>query len=830
MRLPPRPVSIRRRILVAASALLLLAALLLVAFIRDYAERASDRAFDRLLAASALTIAGAVQIEGGGVTVELPLASFAMFSGEDRVFYAVDAPDGRNVTGYPDLSAGLAPAGDSDPVFADGRFGGERVRIATVGRLVSTAGGTGWVTIRVAETAVERAALAAEIRNRALLPVAAMTLLALALLWFGIGRAFAPLNVLEAHLRGREPDQLAPIDLPVPQEVRQLVLALNGFMGRLASARERLEGLVADAAHQVRTPLASLRAQAEMARGERDAALLRAQVARIHDGAVQASDLVSQLLMDATITHRLEVRPSEPTSLAQIVDEVIGRLDPASEDRVALDIAPELMGIGIGSDRVALREMLRNLVDNALRYSDGAVLITAAAIGEQLEIDVLDRGPGVPDEEKEAVFERFRRGTTSGGRHGSGLGLAIVRRVAQAQGGEVRLEDRPGGGLRVRLALPLRAAPVPARPARAPGLAPVALVLAALLLASPALARTVTAYPAPDGSQTTRLSILGATDTALFSALVRGFQETRPDVSVDYVEDETRPIFEELVAGRTPVPDLVMSSASDLQVKLVNDGFARRLSPPHAVLLPEWAQWRSSVFGVSFEPAVIVYNPDLVSPAEVPRTHLALAELLETEGPRFAGRIATYDVARSGVGYMLASQDAAISSYFWRLASAFGRVGARVSGASPEILDRIERGEIAIGYNVLGSYAFARQAAGARIGIAVPDDYVLVLSRSLLVPRDARRADLAESFVDFAFSPAGQRILAGPAALGSVVAGTEGPWTAERITALGRGAVQPIALGPSLLVGLDRQRRDRFLETWREIVSPEPAGRAMVAP
>ncbi|WP_062012685.1 extracellular solute-binding protein [Aureimonas sp. AU4] len=828
MRPQPRPVSIRRRILVAASALLLLAAMLLVAFIRDYAERASDRAFDRLLAASALTIAGAVQIEGGGVTVELPLASFAMFSGEDRVFYAVDAPDGRNVTGYPDLSAGLSPADDSDPVFADGAFGGERVRIATVGRLVSTAGGTGWVTIRVAETEAERAALAAEIQGRALLPVAAMTLLALALLWFGIGRAFAPLSLLEAHLRGREPDQLAPIDLPVPQEVRQLVLALNGFMGRLASARERLGGLVADAAHQVRTPLASLRAQAEMARGERDPTLLGAQIARIHDGAVQASDLVTQLLMDATITHRLETRPSEPTSLSQLVDEVIGRLDPTSEDRVALDIAPGLMELGIGSDRVALREMLRNLVDNALRYSDGPVLIAAQARRDRLEIDVLDRGPGVPDAEKEAVFERFRRGTTAGVRHGSGLGLAIVRRVAEAQRGTVRLEDRAGGGLRVRLALPL--APAPGRTSRAPGAAQAALVLATLLLASPALARSPVSYPAPDGSRGARLSILGATDTALFSALVRGFQEARPDVSVDYVEAETRPIFEELVEGRAPVPDLVMSSASDLQVKLVNDGFARRLSPGHASLVPEWAQWRSSVFGVSFEPAVIVYNPDLVSPAEVPRTHLALAELLEAEGARFAGRIATYDVARSGVGYLLASQDAAISSYFWRLASAFGRVGARVSGASPEILDRIESGEIAIGYNVLGSYAFARQAAGARIGIAVPDDYVLVLSRSLLVPKGASRPDLAESFVDFALSPAGQRIMAGPAALGAVVAGTQGPWTAERIAALGRGAVQPIAFGPSLLVGLDRQRRDRFLDTWREIVSPEKAGHAMVAP
>ena len=136
------------------------------------------------------------------------------------------------------------------------------------------------------------------------------------------------------------------------------------------------------------------------------------------------------------------------------------------------------------------------------------------------------------------------------------------------------------------------------------------------------------------------------------------------------------------------------------------------------------------------------------------------------------------------------------------------------------ILDGLANGSLAIGYNVLGSYAFARQQAGAPIGIVVPDDYVLVLTRTMLIPVAAPRPDLAEAFLDFTLSPAGQTVLAGPAALGSVVPGSTGRWTAEHIASLGHGAVQPIALGPSLLVGLDRQRRARFLETWREIVSP----------
>ncbi|WP_182086764.1 extracellular solute-binding protein [Aureimonas sp. ME7] len=815
----PEAVSIRRRILVAATVLLALAALVLVAFIRDYAERASERAFDRLLAASALTIAGAVQLEEGEVTVELPLASFAMFTGSDRIFYAVEAPDGANVTGYPDLSEGLPPADDVDPVFADVAYRGERVRVASAGRLVSIGSGTGWATVRVAETRGERDALAAEIFRNALLPVVALAPLALVLLWFGIGRAVRPLLVLERHLRGRAPENLAPVDLPVPSEVAQLVGALNGFMERLRTARERLEALVAEAAHEIRTPLASLRLQAEVAKGEREPAALRAQVERIHEEAVQASQLVSQLLMDATISHRLEAAPGEAIAIGAVLTEVVRRLDPDLGDRVHVVMSSAAAGERLQADRVVLREMLRNLVDNALTYSGGEVEIEVHEAGvETLRIEVADRGPGIPLPERAAVFERFRRGSAAAGTNGSGLGLAIVRRAVEAMHGAIALEDRPGGGLVVRLELP-RAKAV-ARGAGMRAFALLAVVSVAACLSSVALAGE-THYPAPDGGNATRLRILGATDTALFSHLVRGFQAKRGDVGVDYVEGETRRIYEDFVKGLDPSPDLVMSSAPDLQVKLANDGFARTVRPAAAGSLPGWAQWRSELYGFSFEPAVIVYNRDILSEAEVPRSHLELAELLERQAVRLAGRVATYDVGRSGVGYLLASQDQSVSSYFWRLTSAFGRAGVRVSGASPEILDGVERGDLAIGYNVLGSYAFARADAGSRIGIVVPDDYVLVLTRSMFVPVKAERPDLGEAFLDFALSPEGQAILAGPAALGAVIPGTPGRWTTESIAALGRGAVQPVPLSPSLLVGLDRQRRERFLETWSEIVRPQ---------
>ena len=810
--------SLRRHIFALAIALLVLAALVLIVFIRDYAERAADRAFDRLLAASALTIAGAVQVESDAVVVEIPFAAFAMFSGQDRVFYAVEDPDARTVTGYEDLAAQMPETVSAEPHFTDMVYRDETVRVVSVGRLISTPSDTGWVTIHVAETQNQREALSAEILSNAVLPVIALTLLAIGLVWFGISRMFAPLTELEHELRARSPDDLSAITVPVPAEVEHLVSALNAFMARLRNAMERVSGLVAEAAHEVRTPLASLRAQAEVAMDEQDPEALRRRVGRIHTGAVQASQLVSQLLMEATVSHRLENQENETTTLEAVIDEVRQRLDPEQARRLHIALSPEAAGALLRGDRVALREMMRNVVDNALVYSPGQVDIGGQMAGEHVLIEVADRGPGIENTEKSMVLERFKRGRNSNGTAGSGLGLSIVSRVVAAHRGRLDLRDREGGGLVVAISLPL-----PRRGNPVLGLAAPLLLAGALLMpAGPTEAATAT-YPAPDGSQDRVLNIFGTTDTPLFDYFIEAFQRQRPDIGIIYEEWDSRPLYEGFLAGDldTP-PDLLISSASDLQLKLANDGHALAHDSPFLDALPDWAHWRNEVFGFTFEPAVIIYNPRQLSPAEVPRTHLTLAELLETQTERFRGKIATYDIALSGVGYLLAAQDQTISSTFWRLTNAFGRVSAQFSGSSPAILNGVADGSLALGYNVLGSYAFARQAEGADIEIVVPDDYVLVLTRSMLIPRNAPDAELARAFVDFALSPAGQAVAAGPTALGSVVPDGDGDWTSEAISARGRGVIQPIPLGPSLLVALDTLRRQRFLDTWQEIVSPKP--------
>ncbi|UYO01491.1 MAG: extracellular solute-binding protein [Devosia sp.] len=802
-------------------ALLLAASVVLIVFIRDYAERAADRAFDRLLAASALTIAGAVQVENEAVVVEIPFAAFAMFSGQDRVFYAVEDPDARTVTGYEDLAAQMPETISGDPSFTDVNYRGEVVRVASVGRLISTPSDTGWVTIHVAETQNQREALAGEILSNAVLPVVALTLLAIGLVWFGISRMFAPLTELEHDLRARAPDDLSPVSVPVPAEVDHLVAALNGFMGRLRNAMERVSGLVAEAAHEVRTPLASMRAQAEVAMDEQDPEALRRRVGRIHVQAVQASQLVSQLLMEATISHRLDNQEIETTSLGSIIEDVRQRLDPDQASRVHVSLPAGFSQPSVRGDRVALREMVRNLVDNALVYSEGPVDIEGSVQATRLVMTVSDRGPGIEAAEKPVVMERFKRGRQSSGTAGSGLGLSIVARVVSAHRGEMALKDRPGGGLSVEVALPQLRRQAGAQPAALVTLA-AAATLAMFGMPGDAQAQIVTDFPAPQADTGQDLTILGTTDTPLFAPFIAAFQRVRPDVSVHYEEWDSLPLYRGYLEGTLDVaPDLMISSASDLQLKLANDGHALAYDSPYLPALPDWAHWRNEVFGFTFEPAVIIYNRDLVADDEVPRTHLTLAELLETQTERFRGKIATYDIGLSGVGYLLAAQDQTISSTFWRLATAFGRVNAQFSGSSPAILNGVADGSLALGFNVLGSYAFSRQAEGAPIEIVVPDDYVLVLTRSMLIPRDSGSPDLAREFVDFALSPAGQAIAAGPAALGAVVPGTEGEWTSEAIAGRGRGVIQPIPLGPGLLVALDTLRRQRFLDTWQEIVSPK---------
>lgn len=831
--------SIRRRVLAVAVLLLTLATIVLVVFLRDYAQGAANRAFDRLLAASALTVAGSVHIEDNQAIAELPFAALAMLSSNERVFYVVRDAQGQMVTGYDDLDRGLPLADSATATFQDTTYLHEGIRMATLGRLVSAGGKTGWVTIRVAETRGARDALATEILNRSVMPLFVLIVVALALLWFGVNHAFAPLRLIGQELRQREPSNLQPLRSPVPSEVRRLVVALNAFMARLQTIMNALNNLVADAAHQVRTPLASLRAQAEVALDETDPDRLQGRLRRIHSNATLASELVNQLLMDATITHRLGMRAQTPVSVVEILNDTRRRIAPDDVARLVMRIEPDVRRARVQGDRIALREMLRNLVDNALRYAPASdVYVVAERLpGARLSLTISDRGPGLADNEKDLVLERFHRASTAEGHPGSGLGMAIVAGVVAGHEGRLSLRDTPGGGLTVNVDLPLLAST--SEQSRISGghflctigLAGVLLGLGVSqswatngshIAAASDVVATVQFPARSDGAPV--LIVAGPTDAPLFEPLARGFQQSHPNVALEYREIGSRELYQQAVSGNLADVDVLISSAVDMQMRLANDGYALAYQSVHTQRLPSWAVWRSEVFGFTFEPVVLVYNPQRFTEETVPRSRRELLELLENDAATLKQRIGTYDIAASSVGHLLATLDEQVSSNFWGLMNAFGQVGVQLEVSTGAILDQIESGDLDLGYNVLGSYAISRQRAGAHIGIAIPEDYVLVLARAALISRTTQHPALSGQFIDWLLSPDGQRVASQQAGLGAIMppeTGSDhsGP---PLFSGMRHGTVQPVALRPVLLAGLDQQRKSRFLKNWIRLVTDTP--------
>jgi two-component system sensor histidine kinase TctE len=808
----------------------LLVAVGLYFMLADYARRASDRAYDQLLLASALTVADAVQVMDGRITADLPYASLAILGagGRNRVFYRITAPDGTLVTGYPGLADRLPPARSQEPRFVDILYQDVQLRAVTLGHFIAFEQAGSWITIVIAQTRDESSALAAEILTNAFLPVMLIVVAAGGLIWFGIRRALASLAMIERTIGTREPTDLSPLTLPVPVEVQQLLATLNHFMHRLRANLDLMQAFLADAAHQIRTPLAALRAQAELAVDEDDATTLRSYIHKIHRNAAFASQVTNQILSHTMVAHRSQHTPRQAVDLVPLLHQVAHHVEMGgSGPPIELDLRELEAPATIAGDAISLREAFTNLLDNSRKYAGDQYPVQIRVrrkIGDRrLMVDVADRGPGIADAEKGRVIGRFVRGQMNGQQvTGSGLGLAIVKAVADAHGATMSLLDRPGGGLVVHLDFPVPL--VEKGRARASTMASLAVPLlsaAVISLASLSVLGAETLfYPAPAREQG-RLLLHAATDHEAMEPLLRDFQTVSPGSAIDYRDLSTNELYASVVAPTDGVvPDLAISSAMDLQVKLVNDGWTQPHVSKQTSRLPGWANWRNEAFGFTLEPAVIVYRQGSLGPAEMPRARDDLVRLLQSKPVQLRGRVATYDITQSGVGYLFATQDAVLSSQFWRLALAFGEVGTRLVPNSADILSAIESGRVLIGYNVLGSYARARQLAGAPIEIVLPTDYTLIMARVAVIPKGARHLALATAFLDYLLSPRGQATVAGIPGFQAVTAMNEGRDEAGWPLAEMRGPFHAIALRPQLLVYLDSLKKSRLLENWNVMVHP----------
>ncbi len=319
--------------------------------------------------------------------------------------------------------------------------------------------------------------------------------------------------------------------------------------------------------------------------------------------------------------------------------------------------------------------------------------------------------------------------------------------------------------------------------------------------------------PPPQEARQT-LVIHGSTDVGPFSPILEGFAAAQPGVRIRYEQRSTNDIYAlaaEACARGKASADLLISSSIDQQIKLVNDGCAQPHRSGMTGTIPHWAKWRDEVFGLTREPAAIVYNRALVPPEDVPLSRFDLIDLLRPVDTIYAGRIATYDIERSGLGYLFAFADAQQATTFGRLIEAFGRNDVVATCCSAEIIDGVANGKYLIAYNMLGSYALARAAHDDRIGVVAPSDYTLLLSRAALVPRGADAPDPAKAFIDFALSGAGKSLLIDASLIVNFDDRSE---EAARLEA-SASILRPIKFSPAILLGLDSQKRKLFLQRWR---------------
>lgn len=406
--------------------------------------------YDEELTEVARSISTTFQTRQGLFKVELPQPAIDILTYDlrDKFYFQVVGPRGHSLAG----EAHFPPAPQVDainkPVFTDGIVHGQQVRIATIKVPVAN---DQFALVRVAETLTAREQLTNRILLTVLIPGVICIALLAGTLYVAIGRALAPLEVIKKNVDARSYQDLDPLaDNNVPIEVAPLVRAINLLLGRLRTDIEAHRRFVANAAHQLRTPLAGIQTQTELALAENDARTREQILRKIHIGAERGSRLVHQLLTLARVDESIKDahRHMDSVELRDLASSCIEEmLDDAQRKNIEL-VFNQTESLVVNGDAQLLREMLLNIIDNAIRYSKDGACVTIEVAGSQKGdlaiLKVVDNGNGIPAEDRQRVFERFYRvmGSPAGG---SGLGLAIVQEIAAAHKGSVDLQSGKDG-------------------------------------------------------------------------------------------------------------------------------------------------------------------------------------------------------------------------------------------------------------------------------------------------------------------------------------------------------------------------------------------------
>jgi iron(III) transport system substrate-binding protein len=308
--------------------------------------------------------------------------------------------------------------------------------------------------------------------------------------------------------------------------------------------------------------------------------------------------------------------------------------------------------------------------------------------------------------------------------------------------------------------------------------------------------------------------VYAALDAALAGDLIKDFQTLYPKIKVDYVDQSTTELYNRAIseaAAGTGSADLLLSSAMDLQFKLVEDGYTAPYQSPELANVSPWAVYKDLAFGVTQEPLVIVYNKRLMPEGDVPKTRDELVKLLNTKSNEYKGKVATIDPERIGTGFLFFTQDLKQTEKTWDVAKALGKSEVKLYTSTGAMLERVSSGEHLLAYNIIGSYALERAKADPSIGVVFPSDYVSTVSRIVVIPKNAPHLETAKVFLDYLLSQRGQKILAARS-FGTVRKDAK---EGSAIPASLASVTKPVEVNPDLLTYLDPAKRLRFLKQWQ---------------
>lgn len=444
--------SLRNRLaLILTGGAAVLAAILFIV-VRALATQVAQQGQDNILNASMSSILDTALIREGRVTLDFPYSSLSMLStaADDRVFYAIYEGDNL-LSGYDTLQTPENPLPDQRQ-FTNATFNGDPIRVATGARVLIGSDGARIVSVSIAQTQDALAdTLNAIARNVTLIGLG-FFVLSTALAFWAASATSGQLHRLTRSITRRGPQDLSPVTKPVPTEMGPLVGSLNRLMSRLDHTLTQSEDFIAEAAHRIRTPLATVRSHAEATLQRVEHSENRAALQAMVRAIDESSRAAGQLLDHAMVTFRAENLETENVDINDLLSELIQRMTPVADMK---DITITLRSDGpavLNGDAILLQNALRNLIDNALKYAPAETGVTIdIKTTPSLTVSVLDDGTGFAPDEIATLSGRFVRGKDTGNKVGSGLGLTIAKEVVAAHGGTMSLRNNSEGGACVSL-------------------------------------------------------------------------------------------------------------------------------------------------------------------------------------------------------------------------------------------------------------------------------------------------------------------------------------------------------------------------------------------